>query len=94
MTHEDDLSEADLRRQAIRNLKKKQGFRRHALVYVLVNALLVGIWAATGAGFFWPVFPIVGWGIGLAFNARDAYGRRRPIAEERIRREQERLRRG
>jgi 2TM domain len=93
MTHEDASSEAELRRQAIRSLKKKQDFRLHVLVYVLVNALLVGIWAATGAGFFWPVFPIIGWGIALALNARETYGRR-SMSEDRIRREAERLRRG
>jgi hypothetical protein len=93
MTHEGVPSEADLRQQAIRSLKKKQDFRSHVVAYVLVNALLVGIWAATGANFFWPIFPIIGWGIGLAFNAWDVYGRR-PLSEEQIRREQERLRRG
>jgi hypothetical protein len=93
MTHEGVPSEADLRQQAVRSLKKKQDFRSHVVAYVLVNALLVGIWAATGANFFWPIFPIIGWGIGLAFNAWDVYGRR-PLSEEQIRREQERLRRG
>jgi hypothetical protein len=93
MTHEGVPGEVDLRQQAIRSLKKKQDFRSHVVAYVLVNALLVGIWAATGANFFWPIFPIIGWGIGLAFNAWDVYGRR-PLSEEQIRREQERLRRG
>ena len=93
MTHEGVPSEADLRQQAVRSLKKKQDFRSHVVAYVLVNALLVGIWAATGANFFWPIFPIIGWGIGLAFNAWDVYGRR-PLSDEQIRREQERLRRG
>ena len=92
MTHEGVPSEADLRQQAVRSLKKKQDFRSHVVAYVLVNALLVGIWAATGANFFWPIFPIIGWGIGLAFNAWDVYGRK-PISEDRIREEQERLRR-
>src|SRR5664279_6419847 len=36
---------------------------------MLVNGFLVVIWAMTGAGFFWPVFPIVGWGIGVAAKA-------------------------
>jgi hypothetical protein len=93
MTHEGVPGEVDLRQQAIRSLKKKQDFRSHVVAYVLVNALLVGIWAATGANFFWPIFPIIGWGIGLAFNAWDVYGRR-PLSEEQIRREQELLRRG
>jgi hypothetical protein len=93
MTHDVASTESDLRQEAIRRLKKKRDFRAHLVSYVLVNALLVVIWAVTSSGFFWPIFPLVGWGIGLAFNAWDAYGRR-PITEADIRREQERLRRG
>jgi hypothetical protein len=82
-----------LRDQALERLKKKRDFRTHVFMYVLVNAMLVGIWAIVSAGeFFWPVFPILGWGIGVAANAWDVYGRR-PISEEQIRREAERLRR-
>ena len=82
--------EGELREQAIRSLRKKHRFRRHAFVYVAVNAFLVGIWAVTGAGFFWPVFPILGWGIGLAANAWDVYGQRE-MSEDAISREAERL---
>jgi hypothetical protein len=85
--------EQDLRSQAVERLKKKRDFKTHVLIYVLVNAFLVVIWAVTSDGdaLFWPIFPILGWGIGLAANAWDVYGRR-PISEEEIRREQERLR--
>lgn len=38
------------------------------------------------------VFPLLGWGIAVAFNAWDVYGRR-PVTEDQIRREMERLRR-
>ena len=81
----------ELREQAILQLKKKRDFRTHIFIYVLVNAMLVVIWAVTGAGFFWPVFPIIGWGIGVAANAWDVYARK-PISEDEIRRETERLR--
>ena len=80
-----------LRERAIESLKKKAEFRVHLLAYVLVNAFLVAIWAATGREFFWPLFPIAGWGIGLAFHAWDAYRAQAPT-EERIRREMDRLR--
>lgn len=34
--------------------------------YVLVNTFLVLIWALTDfGGYFWPVWPILGWGIGV-----------------------------
>jgi hypothetical protein len=85
-------TEPQLRELAERSLKKKQDFRGHVVVYLLVNALLVVIWAVAGAGFFWPIFPILGWGCAVAMNAWDVYGRR-PASEDQIRREMERLRR-
>jgi hypothetical protein len=82
----------DLREQAIASLKKKRDFRTHVFMYVAVNAALVVIWAVTSdGGFFWPIFPILGWGIGVAANAWEVYGRR-PLTEEEIQREQQRLR--
>ena len=92
MAHEVPATDTELREQAIRSLRKKRDFRSHVVAYVLVNSLLIVIWAVTGAGFFWPVFPLLGWGIGVGFNAWDVYGRR-PITEDEIVREQERLRR-
>jgi class 3 adenylate cyclase len=40
-------------------------FRIHLTVYILVNVMLVAIWAASGGGYFWPVWPLLGWGIGV-----------------------------
>ena len=56
-----------------------------------MNALLVGIWVVTGAEFFWPVFPLLGWGIGLGFHAWDTYRVGEPT-ERQIQREMEHLR--
>jgi hypothetical protein len=80
-----------LREAAVTRLRKKRDFGMHALIYLLVNGFLVVIWAVTSGDFFWPIFPIAGWGIGLAANAWDVYGRR-PISEAEIRREMDRLR--
>jgi 2TM domain len=85
--------EDELREQAIQRLKKKRDFKTHLVIYFVVNVFLVAIWAVTGAGFFWPVFPILGWGIGVVANGWDVYGRK-PISEEEIRREADRLRGG
>jgi hypothetical protein len=81
-----------LREQAIRAVSKKRDFRGHLLTYILVNAMLVVIWAVTSSGFFWPIFPMLGWGIGVSLHAWDVYGRP-PLSEDKIRREMERLRR-
>lgn len=62
-------TEAELRSRAVKRIEAKRGLRMHVVVYAAVNFMLVAIWWGTGAGFFWPVFPILGWGIGLAWNA-------------------------
>ena len=77
------------REAAAKRVKAKREFKNHVAVYLIVNALLVVIWAASGQGYFWPVWPIAGWGVGLAFNAWSAYFER-PISEDEIRREMER----
>ncbi|HSL68042.1 MAG TPA: 2TM domain-containing protein [Actinomycetota bacterium] len=86
------VSDEELRQQAIDRLNKRREFQAHLLAYVLVNAFLVVIWAVTGSGFFWPIFPVLGWGIGIAFHAWDVFGEQRPT-EDRIQREMERMRR-
>jgi hypothetical protein len=46
---------------------REKGFRAHATSYLMVMALLVTIWLlTTPGGYFWPVWPMLGWGIGLA----------------------------
>jgi len=72
-----DTREQAPRDRAIARLKKRRDFRGHLIVYVLVNAFLVAIWAITSDhGFFWPMFFIGAWGIGLVMNAWDVYWRR------------------
>jgi hypothetical protein len=44
------------------------GFWVHATVYAAVNLMLFAIWALTGAGYPWFVFPLLGWGVALAVH--------------------------
>jgi len=87
----DDRLDESLRERALTHLKKKSDFHAHLLVYLLVNACLVGIWFFVGHGFFWPIFFILFWGIGLIMNAWDVY-RRHDYTETEIREEMQRLR--
>ena len=83
------MAEFDERREAaLARVKAKRDFNGHLGAYLIVNALLVVIWAASGAGYFWPVWSIAGWGVGLAFNAWAVYFQK-PISEDDIRREME-----
>ena len=55
----------DSQRAAARRQAAWAGFSEHLRVYLMVMALLVTIWALTGMGYFWPVWPALGWGIGI-----------------------------
>jgi Domain of unknown function (DUF1707)/2TM domain len=52
--------------RAVPSRAKARAHSAHVRVYLLVSLGLVAIWALSGAGYFWPVWPIMGWGIGVA----------------------------
>ncbi|HEU5268660.1 MAG TPA: 2TM domain-containing protein [Jatrophihabitans sp.] len=64
-----------LRERAVKQLKKRRDLLTHVVVYVLVNSFLVMLWLMSGdnRGFFWPIFPIAGWGIAVLLNAWDVW---------------------
>jgi hypothetical protein len=57
----------DLETRARRRVGMKIGWYTHALVFVLVNAGLYAINTFTG-GYRWNVWPLAGWGLGLAIH--------------------------
>jgi len=68
-------------------------FRIHLAVYVVVNVMLIGIWAASGGGYFWPVWPVLGWGIGLGCHGAPLLARRGASPRQGARPARERTRR-
>lgn len=91
------MAEKDaLREFAQKQLKKKQDFKTYMWVYAAVVALTSGVWFITTPNApYWPVWVIFGMGIAAIFVGLDAYGRLgpKPITEEQIDAEVERLRR-
>ncbi len=85
-------SDTELREQAIRQLKKRRDFKIHLLIYIMVNAFLTVMWFASNVEFYWPIFVMVGWGIGIVANAWDAYSNDVPT-ESQINRQMDRMRR-
>jgi len=68
--HSDNTKDAKLMAIA----RKREGFKSHLLSYCLVNSFLWSIWYFTARwGYPWPIWPTLGWGIGLAFNYFAAY---------------------
>lgn len=55
--------------------KKRVGFKWNFIAYIIINAFLIGVWYFTSGrnSYFWPIWPMLGWGIGIAFNYAEAY---------------------
>lgn len=67
-------SERDVEREARERVAEIKSFYGHLLTYMLVNLMLVGIYLATGSDHFWPIYPMLGWGIGLVSHAASTFG--------------------
>jgi hypothetical protein len=56
-------------------LVRKRKFKGDVVAYVVINAFLVGIWAVSGFGYFWPGWVLAGWGVLLLLDGWDAFYR-------------------
>jgi hypothetical protein len=59
----------DLRRIARRRAGAKLGLYIHASVYATVNAFLALVQTQTTPQIHWNLWPLAGWGLGLAIHA-------------------------
>lgn len=55
--------------KVIHRIHRLRDFYNDLILYGLVNAGLIVIWAISGGGYFWPIWVIIGWGIGFARRA-------------------------
>lgn len=66
--------ETDAETEARERVAEIKTFYSHLASFLIVNTMLVGIWLATGSSHFWPIYPILGWGMGLASHASAIFG--------------------
>ncbi len=69
--------EQEREKELWKQAKRRVGFRRHLAAYIIVNSFLWAMWLFTEPRMEdkvpWPIFPMLGWGIGLAFDYYGAY---------------------
>jgi hypothetical protein len=67
------IARSDPRRRAARLAAARRGVQVHLTGYLAASLLMIGIWLAlaiaVGAWYFWPVWPILGGGIGVISHA-------------------------
>jgi 2TM domain len=75
------------RQHAIHRIRGRRHFVIYVVFYVALTTYFVADWARSEATDFWPVWPLLGGGIGLVAQASHLFDWQLPIAEERIQRE-------
>lgn len=67
------ISKQDPRRRARRVAAARRGVAIHAAAYLAMCLTVLGVWLAVafsvGAWYFWPIWPILGGGIGVVSHA-------------------------
>jgi hypothetical protein len=87
----DDFARSAFREREARQILRRRVFYLHVAIWAAVNVFLVIVWMLTGAGYPWFIFPLFGWGIGLAAHAGVAFLLANP-EDIVLQREQDRLR--
>jgi hypothetical protein len=62
------MTEEEIYKTARKRVEEKKGFFSHLATYIVVNGILILIWAFTSRGYPWFVWPLGGWGVGLIFH--------------------------
>lgn len=84
----------DIRNAARKSLKAKNEFKIFFGVAIIVSLIVTGVWFLSGRhDYFWPIWPMLGLAIALAFTGFNAYGPSSHITESDIDAEVERLKR-
>jgi 2TM domain len=52
--------------QAATQMQRWRDFGSQVFAYVIGNSVFIVIWAVQGKGFFWPIYPLLVWGLGLS----------------------------
>jgi hypothetical protein len=95
MATKDDSLDPALLELAKKSLKKKRDAKEFLFVTLAVNAILIVIWwFMTPTGYFWPMWVMFGMGSGVGLAYLDAYifVGAKPITDDDIRAEAEKMR--
>jgi signal transduction histidine kinase len=80
---ETELAGAEDREETLRALTRRRRLRHHIGAHAILNLFIVGVWVASGAGYFWPAWVLLGSAVAIALKAwpRSAQAHRRLLGD-------------
>jgi hypothetical protein len=85
------MTPQDIDSLARRRVKSQLGWYKHLAVYLIVNAFLISMSVWQGRN--WALFPLLGWGLGLALHGVSVWfaGAGSSLREKMVERERQKL---
>ena len=88
------MSDEEIYKMARERVKAKRDFYKHLVIYVVVNIMLVIIWAfPTGGGHPWFLWVLGFWGLGVLMNFLEVFVWQKRGTKEAVEKEVEKIRR-
>lgn len=63
----------EVKQEQISNSQQRKGFQSHLFIFIAINAFLVILNLLVSPGYFWAIYPILGWGLGLLLHGIKVY---------------------
>jgi hypothetical protein len=63
----------EVKQEKMSNSQQRKGFKSHLFTFLAINGFLVLLNLVVSPGYFWAIYPILGWGLGLLLHGMKVY---------------------
>ncbi len=63
----------EVKQEQMSNSQQRKGFKSHLFIFIAINTFLVILNLLVSPGYFWAIYPILGWGLGLLLHGMKVY---------------------
>jgi hypothetical protein len=63
----------EVKKEEMSNSQQRKGFKSHLFTFLAINGFLVLLNLVVSPGYFWAIYPILGWGLGLLLHGIKVY---------------------
>ena len=63
----------EVKQEQMSNRQQRKGFKSHLFAFLAINGFLVLLNLVVSPGYFWAIYPILGWGLGLLLHGMKVY---------------------
>ncbi|MTJ50407.1 2TM domain-containing protein [Dolichospermum sp. UHCC 0259] len=63
----------EVKKEQMSNSQQRKGFKSHLFTFLAINGFLVILNLVVSPGYFWAIYPMLGWGLGLLLHGMKVY---------------------